>query len=60
MVYSNFSFTNQIGLKIFVHKWVPEAGISQKGMVYIVHGMGEHALRYDFFAVLFSLCVFRS
>ena len=50
MGYSNFTFTDHIGVKIFVHKWVPESGISLKGMVYIVHGMGEHALRYDFFA----------
>ncbi len=50
MVYSNFTFTDHIGVKIFVHKWVPESTVSLKGMVCLVHGMAEHALRYDFFA----------
>jgi len=47
MTYSNFTFTDHIGLNIFVHKWVIDA---PKAMVYIAHGMGEHALRYGFFA----------
>ena len=47
MTYSNFTFTDHIGLNIFVHKWVID---TPKAMVYIAHGMGEHALRYGFFA----------
>ncbi len=48
MTYSNFTFTDHIGLNIFVHKWTPDS--NPKAMVYIAHGMGEHALRYGFFA----------
>jgi len=47
MTYSNYTFTDHIGLNIFVHKWVID---TPKAMVYIAHGMGEHALRYGFFA----------
>jgi alpha-beta hydrolase superfamily lysophospholipase len=48
MTYSNFTFTDHIGVNLFVHKWVPEG--DPKAMVYLGHGMAEHALRYDFFA----------
>lgn len=48
MTYSNFTFTDHIGVNIFVHKWAPDG--APKAMVYIGHGMAEHALRYGFFA----------
>ena len=48
MTYSNYIFEDHIGVKIFVHKWIPDD--TPKAMVYIAHGMGEHALRYGFFA----------
>ena len=48
MTYSNYIFEDHIGVKIFVHKWIPDD--TPKAMVYIAHGMGVHALRYGFFA----------
>ncbi|MBN2155606.1 MAG: lysophospholipase [Candidatus Lokiarchaeota archaeon] len=49
MTYSNFTLTDHIGLAIVVHKWIPDSG-SPKAMIYVGHGMAEHALRYAFFA----------
>jgi alpha-beta hydrolase superfamily lysophospholipase len=49
MTYSNYTFTDHIGVTIFVHKWIPDS-ISPKALVYLAHGMAEHAMRYDFFA----------
>lgn len=50
MPYSSFTFTDHIGMEIFVHKWVPDENIPIKGLVCIIHGMAEHAKRYEFFA----------
>ena len=50
MGYSNFTFQDHLGLEIFVHKWMPETSGSLKGTVMILHGMAEHALRYNFLA----------
>ncbi|WP_371803201.1 lysophospholipase [Candidatus Lokiarchaeum ossiferum] len=46
----NITFTDHAGVKITAYKWVPKTGITPKGLIQIVHGMAEHALRYDFLA----------
>lgn len=49
MTYNNFTFKDQIGIDIFVNKWVPE-DTPIKGLVCIFHGMAEYSFRYDHFA----------
>lgn len=48
-VLKRFSFKDEEGKEIKCYKWVPQ-GIEPKGVVQIVHGMTEYALRYDYFA----------
>lgn len=43
-----FSFTDPAGLTIHCYKWT--GNVQPKAIVQIVHGMAEHALRYDNFA----------
>ena len=44
-----YSFRDKEEIKINCYKW-DSKGKNIKGVVQIVHGMSEHALRYDFFA----------
>ncbi|MGL4989790.1 MAG: lysophospholipase [Sarcina sp.] len=44
----NFKFIDNKGKEINCYKW--EENSSKKVIVYIVHGMAEQALRYDYFA----------
>ena len=44
-----YSFRDKEEIKINCYKWESK-GKNIKGVVQIVHGMTEHALRYDFFA----------
>jgi len=46
---TTFTFTDPDGFKILVYKWAPETG-KPKAVVQVVHGLGEHALRYERFA----------
>lgn len=46
---TTFTFTDPDGFEIFVYKWVPDTG-KPKAVVQVVHGLGEHALRYERFA----------
>lgn len=48
MIRKNFSFCTPDGVEIFVYRWLPANEI--KAAVNIVHGMAEHAGRYDRFA----------
>ncbi len=48
--FTNFTFTDHADMKITVYKWLPDNGVTPKGLVQIIHGMAEHALRYDFLA----------
>lgn len=50
MPYRQFSFQDQDNIKNYVHAWLPDRKESLKGLVQIVHGMGEHSLRYERFA----------
>ncbi|MCF7933819.1 MAG: alpha/beta hydrolase, partial [Spirochaetia bacterium] len=42
------SFTASDGKRISYYSWIPRGDIV--GVIQIVHGMAEHALRYDHFA----------
>ncbi len=46
---ANFTFTADDGCELYVHAWRPDGPI--KGVVQIVHGMAEHAARYEAFAL---------
>jgi alpha-beta hydrolase superfamily lysophospholipase len=54
----DFSFASTIdGLEIACYRWSSTA--QPRGIVQIAHGMGEHALRYDYFATVLSNAGFR-
>lgn len=36
--------------EIYLYKWEPEPGVKVKGVVQVIHGMAEHANRYERFA----------
>jgi alpha-beta hydrolase superfamily lysophospholipase len=42
---STFTFKDQDGIEIFVYKWEPDT--SPKAIVQFVHGLAEHAKRYE-------------
>jgi alpha-beta hydrolase superfamily lysophospholipase len=42
---STFNFTDQDGIEIFVYKWEPET--APKSAVQFIHGLAEHAKRYQ-------------
>ena len=42
----SFTHTSRDGTSIFVHHWSPDYEVG-RGIVHIVHGMSEHAGRYD-------------
>lgn len=44
-----FRFTDPDGFEIFTYCWSPDT-IKPQGVVQVVHGMAEHALRYERFA----------
>lgn len=50
MQYRQYTFQDHDGIENYVHEWLPEQNGSIVGLVQIVHGMGEHALRYESFA----------
>jgi alpha-beta hydrolase superfamily lysophospholipase len=45
-----FSFINTEGSSVHVYCWSPEGTAAVKAVVQIIHGMSEHAGRYDWFA----------
>ncbi len=49
MKQNTFSFTDQQGYKIFTYQWRPEE-TEPKAIIILVHGMAEHAGRYQRFA----------
>ena len=46
MTHTTFEFTSADGLKLFARCWISSEPAS-KGMVFLVHGIGEHTGRYD-------------
>ncbi|MDQ3011041.1 MAG: alpha/beta hydrolase [Acidobacteriota bacterium] len=43
---THFTFTADDGEKLFVYRWLPDAGTG-KAVVHIAHGLAEHAGRYE-------------
>ncbi|MHA1777016.1 MAG: lysophospholipase [Promethearchaeota archaeon] len=50
MLSKTFTFKDYAGIEIFVYQWIPEEGTKIKGVVQILHGMAEHAARYEYIA----------
>jgi alpha-beta hydrolase superfamily lysophospholipase len=46
---ANFTFTAEDGHELYVHAWLPQG--EPKAVVQIVHGMAEHAARYEALAL---------
>lgn len=53
MKHTNFSFTSRDGLELFARAWV-SIEEKPKGVVYLVHGLGEHSGRYAHVADAFN------
>ncbi|MCX7711307.1 MAG: lysophospholipase [Clostridia bacterium] len=49
MKVSDFTFKDSEGVEIFTYKWEPDVSAA-KGIVQIIHGISEHARRYEHFA----------
>lgn len=49
----NFNWYNTEGNKIFARIWQPEQKLELKGVICLVHGLGEHCGRYEHFAKFF-------
>ena len=52
-LYSQF-LQNRQGLWLFTKKWLPNSDTAIKGVVFIVHGLGEHIQRYETIARMFN------
>lgn len=46
MITNEHTFQNASGLSLFYHEWLPD-GNTIRGVVFIVHGHGEHSGRYS-------------
>jgi alpha-beta hydrolase superfamily lysophospholipase len=49
---NNFEFKAATGERIYVREWLPEGEI--KGVIALVHGIGEHGGRYDHMAIWYA------
>ncbi|MFN3410961.1 MAG: lysophospholipase [Exilispira sp.] len=47
---SNFEFKTSDGYSIFTYLWEPEEEVTKKGIIQVIHGLAEHAKRYERFA----------
>lgn len=54
MKQKNFTWYGRDGLAIFSHVWQPESGFDIKGVICLIHGLGEHSGRYKHFAQFFT------
>jgi alpha-beta hydrolase superfamily lysophospholipase len=43
----HFTFTADDWAQLFVYRWLPDAEDESKAVVHIVHGLSEHAARYE-------------
>jgi len=50
MTYFESKFTDKDDFEICLHKWTPSNENEIKGLVFIIHGIAEHMLRYDAFS----------
>lgn len=41
-----FSLRAHDGTDVHVYRWLPDEGVAARGVIHLVHGMAEHALRY--------------
>jgi alpha-beta hydrolase superfamily lysophospholipase len=46
-IYSTSAVTTRHGVELFLHRWHPAPGIELNARIALVHGLGEHAGRYD-------------
>lgn len=53
-LYKRNFIMNQQGLWLFTKQWLPDSSITTKGLIFIVHGLGEHIDRYDAVAELLT------
>ncbi len=52
MISEKFEWQTKDGLPLFAQKWDPRNG--EKGVICLVHGLGEHSSRYDHWADLLA------
>ncbi len=45
-----FEFKDNEGFSLSAYLWEPDEGIARKGIIHIIHGLAEHAKRYERFA----------
>ena len=50
-VYSTSAVTTRNGVELFLHRWQPAPEVELRARVALVHGLGEHAGRYDALAI---------
>lgn len=50
---TTFTFSDPSGNRLFAREWLPESG-SPKAIIQVIHGLGEHSLRYEPFAEFFT------
>ncbi|SAK71273.1 alpha/beta fold family hydrolase [Caballeronia hypogeia] len=50
-IHSTSIVTTRHGVELFLHRWQPAPGVELKARIALVHGLGEHAGRYDALAI---------
>ncbi|SAK44902.1 hydrolase [Caballeronia catudaia] len=50
-IYSTSAVTTRHGVELFLHRWQSAPDVEVKARIALVHGLGEHAGRYDALAV---------
>ncbi|SAK76850.1 hydrolase [Caballeronia calidae] len=50
-IYSTSAVTTRHGVELFLHRWQPAPDVELKARIGLVHGLGEHARRYDALAI---------
>lgn len=51
---SSFTLETSDGVPVHVYRWLPDEGDDLRGTVQLVHGMAEHAARYEHVAQAFT------
>lgn len=47
---STFEFKDNEGYSLFTYLWEPDDNMTKKGIIQVIHGLAEHAKRYERFA----------
>jgi acylglycerol lipase len=50
-IYSTSAVTTKHGVELFLHRWQSAPDVELKARIALVHGLGEHAGRYDALAI---------